>query len=286
MSTPPDPLAVATDVEWPDHDAQTAVATFFEQLPGAGRLSEAAQWLAAARGGPAPVMPERVRVVVFAPAAGHLADLADAVGAGIRTVTLPEGSSAGSAVAAGIAAADEEVERGSDLLVAACPGEQEPATAVVSALTGAEPVALLARGAAATDPVAWMERAVRVRDTRRRIAPLRDRPGDLLAELGSAPLAAACGFLLQAAVRRTPVVLDGTAVAAAAVLAYEAQPRATRWWMASDSAADPAAERAHARLGLAPLLALGTELGDGTAGLLCVPILRAAAGLARFAAAA
>jgi nicotinate-nucleotide--dimethylbenzimidazole phosphoribosyltransferase len=286
MSTPPDPLAVAADVQWPDHDAETAVARHLDRVAGAGRLAEIARWLAATGGGLTPTTPSRPRLVLFAAPDGHVAELAETVGAGVRTLALPDAAPIGDAVAAGIAAADEEVERGADLLVAACPGQQDPAAALVSALTGAEPVALLARGAAATDPLAWMARAVRVRDTRRQLVPLRERPGELLVELGSAALAAACGFVLQAAVRRTPVILDGSAVAAAAVLVYETQPRAMRWWAVADGTGDPAAERAHTQLGLAPLLALGTDLGDGTAGLLCVPILRAAAGLARAAAAA
>ena len=38
---------------------------------------------------------------------------------------------------------------------------------------------------------------------------MRDRLGELLAELGDARIAAGVGLLLQAAVRRTPVLLDG-----------------------------------------------------------------------------
>lgn len=281
---PPDLLALGADVPWPDQQAQASVLAAFASAPEAGCLGELAGWLAATQGVAVPRAPQRVRVVHFGGAPpSAVADLAATVAAGVVTVT---GADVADAVRAGVAAADREVETGADLLIAACAGDLDPATAVISALSGAEPVALLPRGAAATDPAAWMQRAVRVRDSRRRLVPLRERPAELLAAAASTSLAAACSFVLQAAIRRTPVILDGVAVAAAALVARQVQPRAVRWWTSADTAAGPAGERARGQLGLPGVLGLGIGLGDGTAGLLCVPVLHAAAGLARARAAA
>jgi nicotinate-nucleotide--dimethylbenzimidazole phosphoribosyltransferase len=185
------------------------------------------------------------------------------------------------ALAEGVAAADQQIDEGADLLVVASPPEPVAATAAVALLTDTEPVKLLPRGAAATDPEAWMARAVAVRDLRRRCAPMRDAPVDLMTTLGSAPLAATAALLLRAAARRTPVVLDGSATAAAALLAYELQPRAVRWWTAADLGTEPGHEIALTRLGQRAILALGTDLSDGTAGMLAVLTLQTALQLAR-----
>jgi len=153
------------------------------------------------------------------------------------------------------------------------------AALAVSVLTNTEPVKVLSRGAAATDPEAWMALATTVRDRRVEVYRERDSADRLLVAIASPRLAAIAGIALQAAVRRTPVVLDGPAAAAGALVAYEAQPRAVRWWCAADLGPDQLHEIALTRLGQHGLLGLGSGLGDGLAGILAVPLLQAAARL-------
>ena len=85
------------------------------------------------------------------------------------------------------------------------------------------------------------------------------------------------GFLLQAALRRTPVLLDGLVVSAAALVAQLASPRVVRWLRAAHLSAEPAHELALQRLELTPILRLGMRLGEGTGALVALPVLRAAA---------
>jgi nicotinate-nucleotide--dimethylbenzimidazole phosphoribosyltransferase len=85
------------------------------------------------------------------------------------------------------------------------------------------------------------------------------------------------GFLVRAAARRTPVLLDGVVATAAALVAQDLQPRCVRWWRSAQRTSEPAQAVALRRLGLEPILDLGVEAGDGTGGLLAVPMLRAAA---------
>jgi nicotinate-nucleotide--dimethylbenzimidazole phosphoribosyltransferase len=99
----------------------------------------------------------------------------------------------------------------------------------------------------------------------------------LLAVAGGADLAAMTGFLLQAAVRRTPVVLDDVTVSASALVAQRIAYRAPEWWIAGQSTAEPAHRRALERLALTTATDLGTNLGAGVGALLCLPALRAAA---------
>ena len=48
------------------------------------------------------------------------------------------------------------------------------------------------------------------------------------------------GFLAQAAVRRTPVILDGVVVTAAALVANDLAPGAVNWWVAGHLSPEPA----------------------------------------------
>jgi nicotinate-nucleotide--dimethylbenzimidazole phosphoribosyltransferase len=84
------------------------------------------------------------------------------------------------------------------------------------------------------------------------------------------------GFLLQAANRRTPVLLDGMVVTAAALVAQRPNPRIVRWLQAAHLSVEPAHAIALDRLGLTPLLNLQMRLGEGSGALVALPILRAA----------
>ena len=120
---------------------------------------------------------------------------------------------AAAAFEVGRTVADEEVDAGADLLVPAAlgVGASTPASVLVAALTGAEPVATIGRGSG-IDDAAWMRKAAAVRDALRRAKPHQREPLALLRVAGGADLAALAGFCLQAAVRRTPVLLDGLVV--------------------------------------------------------------------------
>ncbi|GAB2914995.1 nicotinate-nucleotide--dimethylbenzimidazole phosphoribosyltransferase [Rhodococcus aerolatus] len=181
------------------------------------------------------------------------------------------------AVAAGRVAAEEEVDAGADLLVLGDLGigNTTVAAVLVAALTDTEPVAVVGRGTGIDDD-AWMRKAAAIRDALRRARPVVADPLALLRTVGGADLAAMVGFLAQAAVRRTPVVLDGVVVAAAAMLAERLAPGASDWWVAGHLSAEPAHVLALADLGLVPLLDLDLRLGEGTGALLALPLLTAA----------
>jgi nicotinate-nucleotide--dimethylbenzimidazole phosphoribosyltransferase len=269
-----DLLSLGADVEWPDHEAATVVRERFAGAVGYGRLAELAEWVASV-GAPAAGF-RRVRGLVIG-TSEHL-DTAEAVGAELLELVLPADTAA--AFAAGVERVDDEVEAGADLLLLAVPGLGADIAVAASVLTSTEPVKVLSRGASATSPQTWMDLAVEVRDERRRCLALRDRPDELLAAIGSVRLAAAAGVAMRAAVRRTPLVLDGPAAAVAALVAYEAAPRAVRWWCAADLGDDPVHELALTRLGQKPVLGLGTSVGDGLGALLAVPVLQTAVRLA------
>lgn len=76
--------------------------------------------------------------------------------------------------------------------------------------------------------------------------------------------------------RRTPVLLDGLVVTAAALIAERLAPGAKKWWQAGHRSPEPAHTPALAELGLEPVIDLGLRLGEGTGAATALPVLRAA----------
>ncbi|KAA0120718.1 nicotinate-nucleotide--dimethylbenzimidazole phosphoribosyltransferase [Mycolicibacterium sp. P9-22] len=181
------------------------------------------------------------------------------------------------AVQAGRAIADEEVDGGADLLIAGDMGigNTTPATTLIAALTGSEPVAVVGRGTGIDDE-GWARKTSAIRDALYRARGVIADPLGLLRVCGGADLAAMAGFLAQAAVRRTPVLLDGVVVAAAALVAEEMAPGARAWWQAGHRSTEPAHALALQRLDLEPILDLGMRLGEGSGAAVALPVLRAA----------
>ncbi len=181
------------------------------------------------------------------------------------------------AVDAGRRIADEEVDAGSDLLIAGDMGigNTTAATVVIAALTDSEPVAVVGRGTG-IDDAGWARKTAAVRDALYRNRGPAFNPLGLLRACGGADLAAMAGFCAQAAVRRTPVLLDGMVVTAAALVAERLAPGARRWWQAGHRSTEPAHALALAALDLEPILDLRMRLGEGTGATVALPVLRAA----------
>ncbi|GAA3459050.1 nicotinate-nucleotide--dimethylbenzimidazole phosphoribosyltransferase [Saccharothrix longispora] len=169
---------------------------------------------------------------------------------------------------------DDEVDGGADLLIAGDMGigNTTPAAVLIAALTGAEPVAAVGRGTGVDDQ-GWMRKTAAIRDALRRARPVIDDPVALLAAASGADIAAMAGFLAQAAVRRTPVILDGVVVGAAAVVAEELAPGAREWWVAGHRSAEPAHALALNHLGLEPLLEFDMRLGEGSGAVAALPLV-------------
>jgi nicotinate-nucleotide--dimethylbenzimidazole phosphoribosyltransferase len=181
------------------------------------------------------------------------------------------------AFAAGIAIADEEIDGGADLLI---PGDMgigntTPAAALIGLLGSRDAGTVTGRGTGVDDE-AWIRKAAAVRDAMRRGRPVKADQLQLLATVGGADFAAMTGFLLQASLRRTPVILDGLISGACAMVAHRIAYRAAKWWQAGHKSVEPAHEVVLARLQLEPLLDYQLRLGEGTGALLALPIIRAA----------
>ncbi len=181
------------------------------------------------------------------------------------------------AFATGLRIAEEEVDAGADLLV---PGDMgigntTPAATLVGLLAGVDPASVVGRGTG-IDDATWMRKTAAVRDAMRRGRPFKGDPIGLLATVGGADIAAMTGFLLGAAARRTPVLLDGVVSSAAALVAHRIAYRSREWWQAGHRSTEPAQRAALDRLTLEPLVDYGLRLGEGTGALVALPVLSAA----------
>ncbi|MFF3762515.1 nicotinate-nucleotide--dimethylbenzimidazole phosphoribosyltransferase [Streptomyces sp. NPDC001922] len=182
---------------------------------------------------------------------------------------------------AGMAVADEEADSGTDLVVLGdlSVGGTTAAGTLIAALCGTDASVVTGRGGAGIDDTAWMQKCAAIRDALRRARPVLGDQLELLATTGGADLTAITGFLLQCAVRRTPVVLDGVVSAACALVAQRVAFRAPDWWLAGQATGEPAQVKAFDRMALNPVLDHSVTVGEGTGALLALPIVQAAAAL-------
>ena len=104
-------------------------------------------------------------------------------------------------------------------------------------------------------------------------------PFEVLRQFGGLEIAMMAGAVHGAAETGTPVVIDGFICTAAALAAVRLRPEAHDVCLFAHRSAEAGHGRMLATLRAEPLLDLGLRLGEGTGGLLAVPLLRAAARL-------
>lgn len=198
----------------------------------------------------------------------------------VEDALTPEEAEA--AFRAGVAVADEEADSGTDLVVLGdvSVGGTTAAGVLVAALCGTDASVVTGRGGLAIDDLVWMRKCAAIRDALRRARPVLGDQLQLLATVGGADLAAITGFLLQSAVRKMPVVLDGVVVAACALVGQRIAFRAPDWWLAAHNSGEPGQAKALDRMALEPLLDPGVKVGEGAGGLLALPMVQSAAALA------
>ncbi|MCL7466151.1 nicotinate-nucleotide--dimethylbenzimidazole phosphoribosyltransferase [Phaeovulum sp. NW3] len=99
---------------------------------------------------------------------------------------------------------------------------------------------------------------------------------ETLAALGGREQAAICGAVLAARAARIPVILDGFICTAAAATLHAADPRLLDHCLVGHASAEPGHRRLIAALGKTPVLEFDMRLGEGSGAALALGILRAA----------
>jgi nicotinate-nucleotide--dimethylbenzimidazole phosphoribosyltransferase len=177
----------------------------------------------------------------------------------------------------GVAVADAEVDSGADLLIPSLVGvgHSTPASVLIGVLTGTDAAAVTGRGSG-IDDTGWIRKCAAVRDAMRAARPALSDQIELLAVAAGPDFAALTGFMLQAAIRRTPILLDGLGSAACAVLAQRIAFRMPDWLLAAHVTPEAAHRKAIERLNVKPLLDFDVRADGGCGALLALPLVRAA----------
>ena len=186
------------------------------------------------------------------------------------------------AVEVGIGVAHALVDAGARCLLTGDMGiaNTTASAALVAAFTGAPAEEVTGRGTGVDDATLAHKASV-VQAALDLHRPDAAEPLGVLAAVGGLEHAAIAGFLLGAAGRRVPVVLDGVIAVSAALVAAAFAPSVVDACTAGHRSVEPGASRALAHLGLRPLVDLELRLGEGTGAVLALPLVQGAAAVLR-----
>lgn len=178
------------------------------------------------------------------------------------------------AVEVGVRTADRLIDAGAGILLTGDMGiaNTTAAAALIAVHTGSAPTEVTGRGTG-VDDYTYARKVAVVAAALARHRPDPADPLGVLAALGGLEHAALTGFILAAAARRTPVLLDGVSAVAAALVAAAFAPDAVGAMIAGHRSAEPGAAAGLRQLGLEPLIDLGLRLGEGTGALLALPVV-------------
>ncbi|MEU4427520.1 nicotinate-nucleotide--dimethylbenzimidazole phosphoribosyltransferase [Actinoplanes sp. NPDC024001] len=181
------------------------------------------------------------------------------------------------AVELGIQVAETLVDQGAKALLTGDMGiaNTTPAAALIAVFSGAGAGAVTGRGTGIDDAMLAHKTEVVAAALERHVPDPAD-PLGVLAAVGGLEHAALTGFILGAAARRVPVIVDGVIAVSAAVTAAAFAPDSVAAMVAGHRSAEPGASVALAHLGLEPLLDLGMRLGEGSGAVLALPVVSAA----------
>jgi len=178
------------------------------------------------------------------------------------------------AVETGITIANQMIDSGYHVLLTGDMGiaNTTASAALIATFTGRDPGMVTGYGTG-IDAATHARKIEVIKAALARHSPSPDDPMNALAAVGGLEHAALAGYMLGAAARRVPVILDGVIAAAAALVAQALAPLAREAMVAGHRSVEPGATVALAKLDLAPLLELGMRLGEGTGAVLAYPIV-------------
>lgn len=178
------------------------------------------------------------------------------------------------AIAVGMDIVGDMKNEGADIIVTGEMGIGNTTTsaALASVLLDMPPKSVTGRGAGLDSAglerkIAAVERAIAV--NRSDI----DKPIELLAKLGGFDIAGMTGFFLGGAYYHIPVVIDGVISAVSALIACEINPLAREYMLASHVSGEPSGKMLLEKIGVKPLITAEMRLGEGTGGIMLLPLL-------------
>ena len=203
------------------------------------------------------------------------------VRAGTADFSVGQAMSREEAVAAlevGIEAGLEAIDAGADCLLTGDMGigNTTPSAAMIAVFSGHPVASVTGRGAGADNAMLAHKTQV-LEQALAMHSPDPSDPVGVLAAVGGLEQAAIAGFILAAASRRVPVILDGVIACSAACVAVALAPEAKGYLISGHAGLEPGITAALAHLDLRPLVDLGLRLGEGTGAALALPLVQCSA---------
>lgn len=182
---------------------------------------------------------------------------------------------------AGMEVAFSEADRGADLLAAGEMGigNTSPSSALAAHFLGVPVERVTGAGSGISAAMLERKTALLAGALARHFPAGADRepdPVEVLARVGGPEIAAMSGFMLGAASRRVPVVVDGFIAAAAACAAAALQAEVRNYLIGSHVSVEPGHRLLLEHIGVEPYFDFGLRLGEGTGAALFFPIIDAA----------
>ncbi len=178
------------------------------------------------------------------------------------------------AIAVGMDIVRDLKNNGADIIVTGEMGIGNTTTsaALASVLLELSPKEVTGRGAGLDSKglerkISVIERAISVN------SPDKNKPVELLAKLGGYDIAGMTGLFLGGAYYHIPIIIDGVISAVAALIAFKINPLAKGYMLASHISGEPSGRLILQKIGLKPLINAEMRLGEGTGGIMLLPLL-------------
>lgn len=178
------------------------------------------------------------------------------------------------AIAVGMDIVRDLKNNGADIIVTGEMGIGNTTTsaALASVLLELSPKEVTGRGAGLDSKglerkISVIERAISVN------SPDKNKPVELLAKLGGYDIAGMTGLFLGGAYYHIPIIIDGVISAVAALIAFKINPLAKGYMLASHISGEPSGRLILQKIGLKPLINAEMRIGEGTGGIMLLPLL-------------
>lgn len=181
------------------------------------------------------------------------------------------------AIEVGIEVAFDEIDNGAKMLATGEMGiaNTTSSSALLMVMTGSNDGDSVGRGTGISeDALAHKKELIKLSIAFHKPDP--KDPIDVLAKIGGLEIAGIAGVILGAAVRKTPVVIDGFISGAGALIAGHLSPRSKDYMFASHVSVEPGHRMIIESLGLRPMLYMDMRLGEGTGAVLAMGLIEAA----------
>ena len=176
----------------------------------------------------------------------------------------------------GIAIFEEEYPKGIDLMGTGEMGigNTTPSSAIVSVITGKSVETVTGKGTGISDDalnkkVEVITKSIDVNH------PDKNDALDVLSKVGGFEIGGLVGVILAAASRKVPVVIDGFISGAAALIAYQIEPKVKDYMIAAHCSVEQGHKMALDYIGLQPLVDFDLRLGEGTGAALAMNTVEA-----------